>query len=52
MNAAMGLNVNLTKSFGLGVQATYGLYPAVFKRETASVTLNNLNYALYLSYKF
>ncbi len=52
VNAGMTLNVNLTKSFGLGAQATYGLYPAVFKRETASVTLNNLNYALYLSYKF
>jgi len=52
VNAAMGLNVNLTKSFGLGAQTTYGLYPGVFKREKASVTLNNLNYALYLSYKF
>ena len=52
VNAGMGLNVNLTKNFGLGGQATYGLYPGVFKKETASVTLNNLNYALYLSFKF
>jgi hypothetical protein len=52
VNAGMGLNVNLTKNFGMGAQATYGLYPGVFKKEAASVTLNNLNYALYLSFKF
>jgi hypothetical protein len=51
-NAGAGLNVNLTKSFGFGIQTTYGLTPAVFSKENASVTLNNLNYALYLSYKF
>jgi hypothetical protein len=51
-NAGAGLNVNLTKSFGFGIQTTYGLTPAVFSKEKASVTLNNLNYALYLSYKF
>jgi hypothetical protein len=52
VNAAMAFNLNLTKSFGFGLQATYGLSPAVFSKEKASVTLNNLNYALYLSYKF
>jgi hypothetical protein len=51
-NAAIGLNLNLTKSFGLGTQVAYSFYPPVYKKETASVTLNNLNYALYLSYKF
>jgi hypothetical protein len=48
----MAFNLNLTKSFGLGFQTTYGLYPGVYKKDKASVTLNNLNYALYLSYKF
>jgi hypothetical protein len=51
-NAAIGLNLNLTKSFGLGTQVAYSFYPPVYKKEAASVTLNNLNYALYLSFKF